>query len=255
MDGALFAFLQFVKAPKSLGSANASDYHTFLTENFGPAASLIEHNYPVSAFNSTSMPAFYAISAVLGEANYICTARRALNTTSAAGVPVWAYNFAHVPNCSWLPGVPQNVVPLLGPTHTAEIPFVFGHTVQHPTSNSSCNMTQAERTISRFMMDAWTSMAVNQKPTMNSSYWPPYKDAKQSLGMNIVNASVPGYIDYASCALWDEVNQILENDSNHNTTTASNSTATIKGAISGQVGSGVMVYGIVLLATAMFVIF
>jgi carboxylesterase type B len=171
---------------------------------------MIEDRYPVSAFNSTPWPAFYAISAVLGDVGFVCPAYRGLNTASANGVSVWAYNFAHTPSCSWLQDLPQDALKVVGATHTAEIQFVFGDTTNLPPPNGTCNMTQEEVGISAFMIEAWTSMAANQKPTLNNSLWPAYGNSNESLGINIVDSVAPGYINYTSCQFWDQVAKMLE---------------------------------------------
>lgn len=239
-EGAIFALLQYADAPKGPKSVTASDYHTFLFQNFGSsAAALIEQQYPVSAFNSTPYPAFFAISTVIGYTNYVCPAHRGLNTAASEGkVPVWTYNFAHTPNCPWLPSLPENALALIGPTHTAEIPFVFGHTTHLPSDSSNCSMTVEERALSRFLMESWTRMAVDGTP---SDDWPPYKNARQSLGINIgpVNDSsavpIAGYVDYTACAFWDEVNDMLVNQAKNESSSGSqsatnNAASTISGA-------------------------
>jgi hypothetical protein len=186
MDGAIFPLLQYSHAPKGPGSATESDYQIFLNEKFGTAgASLIEQHYPVSAFNSTPFPAFYAMAAAVGYANYVCTAHRGLNTAVSNNIPVWTYNFAHTPHCTWLPSLPQTALPLVGATHTCEIPFVFGHTTNLPNPDGNCSMTTTEIILSKFMMGAWTSMASSQIPIADDSLWPAYRDSKESLGINI----------------------------------------------------------------------
>ena len=227
MDGALFTLLQF--STDGPPAATASDYSTFLSQNFGPQASLVEEYYPLSAFNSTPFPPFYAISTVLSYAGYICPAYRGLNTAAANGVPVWAYLWDHTPNCTWFNALPQDAVPLVGPTHTSEIPFVFGNTVNLPAPNGTCNMTQQEVAISAFLVEAWTSMAANQMPTSNATLWPEYGSAQQSLGITVVNSTIPGYINFTACALWDEIAQLQEaayNASSNATTTPSSPTHT-----------------------------
>jgi para-nitrobenzyl esterase len=99
MEGTLFAFSIFEKGLSGPDSINAEDYDTFLQENFGDDSSTIKQAYPLSAFNSTPYPAFYAMSAVFTDHEFFCPARRALDATTAAGVPVWTYLFAHQPKC------------------------------------------------------------------------------------------------------------------------------------------------------------
>jgi hypothetical protein len=169
---------------------------------------MIEHYYPLSAFNSTPYPPFFAIAQVLTDATFFCSAYRGLNTAAANGVPAWTYFFNHNPKCSWLPIVPQEAVPLVGATHTAEIPFVFGNTVNLPAPNGTCDMTEQEKAISAFLSEAWTSMADIQKPTSDAAQWPAYGNAQKSLGINVTNFTTAGYIDYTVCKLWDGINEM-----------------------------------------------
>jgi hypothetical protein len=195
-------------APEGAASATAKDYETFLNENFGSVAPLVGHYYPLSAFNSTPYPPFFAIAQVLTDATYFCSAYRGLNTAAANGVPAWTYFFNHNPKCTWLPAVPQDAVPLIGATHTAEIPFVFGNTVNLPAPNGTCDMTEQEIAISAFLSEAWTSMADTQKPTSDAAKWPAYGNAQKSLGINITNFTTAGYVDYSVCKLWDGINKM-----------------------------------------------
>jgi hypothetical protein len=145
---------------------------------------------------------------VLTDATYFCSAYRGLNTAVANGVPAWTYLFNHTPKCTWLPDVPQEAIPLVGATHTAEIPFVFGNTINLPSPNGTCDMTEQEVAISTFLSEAWTSMADTQKPTSDAAEWPAYGNAQKSLGINITNSTTAGYIDYSVCKLWDGINKM-----------------------------------------------
>ena len=206
-EGTLFALAQYASAPEFAASATAKDYETFLNENFGSAAPLIEHYYPLSIFNSTPYPPFFAIAQVLTDATYFCSAHRGLNVAAANGVPVWTYFFNHNPKCSWLQAVSQQAVDIVGATHTAEIPFVFGTTVNLPAPNGTCEMTEQEKAISTFLREAWTSMADIQEPTSDSAQWPAYGNAQTSLGINVTNVTTAGYLDYTVCKLWDGLNE------------------------------------------------
>jgi carboxylesterase type B len=187
----------------------AQDYETFLQDNFGSAASLVMGYYPLSAFNSTPYPPFFAISTVFTDSVFKCTAYRGLNRAVEKGVPVWTYMFNHVPSCSWFPGITLQALPLVGATHTAEIPFVFGNLDNLPAPNGTCNFTPQERSISAFLLQAWTSMAANQDPSSNGTLWPAYGGASNPLGINIVNYTSAGVVDYSPCLLWDKVDVML----------------------------------------------
>lgn len=91
-EGNVFALITFAKVPNLARDVNATAYDTFLRENFDESlVPLIQHTYPISAFNTTPLPAFYAISQVLTDAGFFCPSRRGLNTAIAKGIPVWTY--------------------------------------------------------------------------------------------------------------------------------------------------------------------
>jgi hypothetical protein len=219
----LFALAQYATNPDGPAGATAADYTTFLQDNFGSAASLVEQHYPLSLFNSTPYPVFFAISQVLTESTYTCSAYRGLNRAVQKNIPVWTYLYDHTPSCQWLSFVPAEALPLVGATHTAEIPFVFGNLVNMPSPNGTCNSTTQEHAISAFLKKAWTAMAANGSPSTKDFHWPPYENSSQSLGINIVNSTTAGVVDYSSCQLWDQINNNFLKASN---STAANSTGT-----------------------------
>lgn len=190
---------------------NASDYDLFLTTNFGSSLTpKIKEYYPISLFNSTPFPALYAISVVLADSTYFCPAYRGLNKAASNGIPVYAYLFDHYPTCSWYQSLPQEAVQIVGPAHTAELPFVFGDTHNLPLPNGTCNMTTAEMAISSFLNNAWTSMASIQRPTADPKDWPAYQGPNNTLGITILNSTIPGPINYTRCELWDNIDQFQE---------------------------------------------
>ncbi|KZS97216.1 alpha/beta-hydrolase [Sistotremastrum niveocremeum HHB9708] len=231
-DGFLFSLLQFADLPNGPQTANATDYQLFLDESFGSDAGLVEQFFPLSAFNSTPGPAFFAISTVLTLAAERCRVFRGMNATAAHGVPVYAYIFGHSPTCSWIQGLPDESLPLIGATHTSEIPFVMNNTKNLPAPNGNCSMTEQEVDIATFLTNAWTSMAINQKPTLNVSQWPAW-GLDTSLGLNITNTSVAGFLNFSACQLFDSINTMAiaaaQNDSANSTSGSSNGTSSGSG--------------------------
>jgi carboxylesterase type B len=204
-EGNLFALLQFASAADGPYSATTQDYETFLTENFGSAAPLVEQYYPITAFNASPFPAFTAISDVFTESSVLCQLYRGANVAVSKGIPVWIYLFSHAPSCDWETLLPPAALPIVGATHSAEIPFVFGNTENLPLPNGTCSMSSTELTISKFMNEAWTSFAASQKPTTNSTAWPAYGGPSNTVGITFLNSTFPGKIDYSVCALWDRI--------------------------------------------------
>jgi carboxylesterase type B len=105
----------------------------------GSAAPLIAKAYSLSAFNSTPFPAFFAMEAIITDVSYKGPTYRALNLTVQNGVPAWTYLWNHTPSCTWFDFIPRQALTLLGATHTAEIPFVFGNLNNLPLPNGTCS--------------------------------------------------------------------------------------------------------------------
>lgn len=203
MEGTVFVLAQY-QSPE----VTTEDYTKFLVSNFGSAlAPTVESYYNVSAFNSTPFPAFFAMAAVTTDYGYKCSANRALSGGIANGVPVWTYLFNHTPSCPWIPGLGTNpeILELIGPAHTSEIPFVFGNVDHFPLPNGNCSFNAAEKAISAAMIEQWSSMAANAHPT---SDWPEYT-LNESLGLNIINSTLAGRVDYSVCHFWDEIDAAL----------------------------------------------
>ena len=166
------------------------------------AAPIVEAYYPISAFNSTLYPAFYALSTILTDQSFKCPAYRALNRAVEKGIPVWTYLFEHTLSCQWLPQLPAKAVPIVGGTNTAEIPFIFGNLDHLPGANGTCNLTAREMEISRVLINAYTSLASTGNASNSAFNWPEYKIA-QSLGINVNSSVTTGVVDYSMCSFWD----------------------------------------------------
>ncbi|MCJ1399705.1 hypothetical protein MMC11_002907 [Xylographa trunciseda] len=222
-DGTLFVLEQF----RSPTAPTAADYNQFLLANFGTAAMVVNQTFPLSLFDSTPFPPFFAIEAVITDVTYLCRAYRGLQVSAQKGIPVWTYQFNHTPSCPWVTDFPAAALPALGSTHTAEIPFVFGNLIDQPTPNGTCKFTSAEDLMSASLISAWTSMAEYGEPTNNGTFqWPAF-NASQSLGLKINNSTSTGVIDYSACRFWDEINDLVFNGTIiFNGTASGTSTAT-----------------------------
>jgi hypothetical protein len=81
---------------------SATQYQTFLTENFGPAASIVAKQYPLTlpAFNESGLPpAFAAINPIITQVQLTCPAYQAMLKTQANNIPEYTYLNSHVRNC------------------------------------------------------------------------------------------------------------------------------------------------------------
>lgn len=200
-DGTLYILAAY---GSQLLALSAADYDDFLAHNFGPYAPLVNQTYPLALFNATPYPAYEAISTVFTHARLRCFGRMGavLSSSGENGVGAYAYSFNHAPSCDWEEAIPDKEVllELLGATHSAEVPFVFGHTRGLPAPSGNCNLTGAEVAMSEWMVDAWTSMARKGEP---GGGWPAYEDDGERSGVNFGDEAVVGEIDYSMCDFWD----------------------------------------------------
>ncbi|KAK3683175.1 hypothetical protein LTR37_020488 [Vermiconidia calcicola] len=188
-------------------------YEAFLNSSYGQAAPLVAQRYPVSAFDSTPFPAFSALVQMATEANFWCPAYQGLNKAVSNGIPVWTYRWGQAPTCPWYTSFPPSVLPVFGAAHTAEIPFVFNNIESHPLVWPNCSFTNNEVSLSREMVDFWTSMAASGTP---GDSWPRFT-TESSRGINIVNgsaAATPGVVDYSACTFWQQVRDVVLQSSN-----------------------------------------
>ena len=200
-------------------------YTKFIQSSFGSAAPSVAERYPLSAFNDTKFPAFYAMSDLLTDVEFKCPAYRGLDGAVQNGVGAFAYSWAHTPFCPWFPA-PEEAFAISGPTHTAEIPFVFAHTENLPPPNGNCNFTREEQDISARMVSAWSSMAATGNPSNQGLQWPEFEPSTL-LGVNINSSVTAGSIDFSNCDFWDSLDAAeLRNASlANNASTAGNWTA------------------------------
>jgi len=149
------------------------------------------------------------------------------------GIPVWTYLWNHQSACTWIPGLPQEALPLVGATHTGEIPFVFGNLDVSHIFNTSCSFSAQDQGISRTLVNAWTSMAATQDPSGYSFDfpWPQYNAS--SIGLVINETVSVGEVDYSVCRFWDEINAMQYNQTN-----ATSTTGGINGTTSPSSGNG-----------------
>lgn len=199
-----------------------SFFKSFLQKDFGGAASLIEKYYPLDAYEaaagSSQLGVMAAISDVITDSDYRCIAYEGLVSASSKNIPVWTYEYIHNNTCAWLDTIApfQNqpeILNLLGATHTAEIPFVFGNMANQPLPNGTCNATEAEYHLSKQMMSLWTAMADNANPSTDTIQWPRFSESQNTTtpGLIFVNSTLTGQVDFGICkSLWHKIYDLLE---------------------------------------------
>lgn len=208
-------------------------YAAYLNSTFGPAASIVNAKYPVSAFSSDEFPAFEALVEVATQIGFFCPAYHGLMRANQIGTPVWTYLWSEAPTCPWYNSFNASVLPIFGAAHTAEIPFVFGNTYNNPPPNGNCNFTAAEDSLSQEFIGFWTGMTTGNP----GSTWPPFVTAA-SMGLNVLNgssAATPGVVDYSVCSFWSQVNATVYGVASATSNGTSTGTST---SASGTSGTG-----------------
>jgi carboxylesterase type B len=207
-EGALFALGTFQTA-----NVSASQYSAFLATNFGPAASIVGNQYPLTlpAFVATGFPAFAAISTIITESLFHCPAYQALLKAQSQNIPVYAYFNTHTPSCQWLTSLPAKAIPYVGATHTSDVPFIFGNLAGLPLPGGNCTMNADEHAISESLIAAWSAMASTRNPSVpGGQQWPQWNNNTLQ-GVTIVNATGVGTMDYSQCAFWDVIDNTVLN--------------------------------------------
>lgn len=188
------------------GTTLTADNYTTLIGAFAGASSVqtITSLYPLSAYSNTPNPVFEAL-AHIGTVVFKCSTALALQNTLNAGVPTYSYFFNHTPTCPWLPnnqlaGLSVNEsLAYLGPTHTAELPYVWA-SLNQTNVEPGCQFTPADYQISEILVAAWTSMARNGNPG-NVTTWPKYDNTSYQ-GLLINDGVSAGFINNTECLLW-----------------------------------------------------
>ena len=193
-------------------------YEGWVKYNFANLSTQVLEKYPfppvVSGATDNDLRGFNVLSTIITEYLYRCPAHHALLKATGRGIPVWTYYFNHTPTCPWFTQMPKESLPLLGPTHTSEIAFVFGETDHLPFPSGNCSFTPAEKQISRFLEGSWTRMSRGQAPVENSKTWPMWKP-DVSHGIVIDDDVHVGEVDYSVCEFWDKIDKRIEQMSLH----------------------------------------
>lgn len=196
-EGKLLLYVSYGNATASL---DQTDYDQTLVSNFGSQAAIVNATYPVLRYTNTELPVFYAIDDIYTLSVIHCPAFNAL-TSRANAAPVYSFVFNHTVTCPWVPFIGLDAVELLGPTHTSELPFVFGQVRQLPFGTGSCNLTDEEIALSAYVQAAWTSMAEAGNPGPD---WDKFRESS-TLGVVLNDVPVPGVVDYSECKFWEEL--------------------------------------------------
>ena len=101
--------------------------------------------------------------------------------------------------------MPAKSLKLLGATHAAELPLVFGRLTGF--ENGACNLTANEGQLSKQLVEAWTAMASKADPSSGGLQWPEFS-VQKSAGVVINETVEVGEVDYSVCEFWDEIDAL-----------------------------------------------
>ncbi|KAK6541863.1 hypothetical protein TWF694_007641 [Orbilia ellipsospora] len=200
----------------SLASANPenttdSSFDDFLQSEFGPLTAQINAQYPDSQFRSNPNPGFARASQILTDYAFKCPAYRGLLKAAEKGIPAWTYIFGHQPSCSLVPGLTQEILDFLGPTHGYDVPFFFGFTSGLPLPNGTCNDTPLEKNISSILVDGFTALADTGNLSTTDFNWPTFTNTSyQGLYMGPNSTEITSLAsNYSICEFWNQINAVI----------------------------------------------
>jgi para-nitrobenzyl esterase len=150
-------------------------------------ATAIAAEYPTDRYPSPAV----ALSALLGDANFACTALQVNEWTSAL-VPTFAYEFAD-------DAAPPRLAPIPVATHGSELPYLF----DLPNAPLQDPLNADQQALAASMRAAWANFAASGDPSTADAPWPAFGDAGQ--GMLLVTPQPQLDADFSSrhhCPFW-----------------------------------------------------
>jgi len=175
--------LAHLTAPKAVTEA---DYLAALDRRFGAFAARVAATYPASDFPSPND----ALIRVSTDERYACAVQDFAERATAAGLPVYAYNF----DVAY--AIPQ--LAALGPAHGAELTFVFGSLADDPSAAGS-------QAVSDLMQGYWARFGASGDPNgAGAPEWSTFAADRQN---RLVIDSDPHPVENfraEQCALWRE---------------------------------------------------
>ena len=146
--------------------------------------------YPVADYGSAQK----AAEAAVGDAGFICNARRTARAFTANGGKAYLYNFTHAPE--------NALIPELGSFHSAEVRYVFGV----PGQLLPQPLSPDELSLSKGIMGYWFDLSDKGDPNGAERVpWPAYdadSDQHLTLAMSIAAGDK---LKQAQCDFWDEL--------------------------------------------------
>jgi len=200
---ALFDLGLFNKVPYILGSnsdegtlfamgttpiTTEEEYQAELLARYGTYAPAIEALYPASKFGGNYQDALIRVS---GDSSLVCSTYDVAKRISDAKGKTWVYNFARVPNLSFILALD------LGAFHGLEISYVFG-SVEPPSTGDAY--------LGSKMREYWSRFAEKGKPKATKSQsWPRFKTKSYKMIRFNSTISKLQYFRKAECDFWTGV--------------------------------------------------
>jgi para-nitrobenzyl esterase len=150
-------------------------------------AAAIAQEYPTTAYPSATI----AFSALVGDANFACTALQ-VDKWTAARVPTFAYELND-------PNPPPRYAPIPVATHTSELPYL----VDLPNAPLQDPLTADQRQLAAKMRAAWAKFAATGDPSTPAVPWPSFRPGGR--GLSLVSPHPQRDTQFASrhhCAFW-----------------------------------------------------
>jgi para-nitrobenzyl esterase len=151
-------------------------------------AAAIVAEYPLYAYASPKL----AFSALVGDANFACTALQ-MDAWTSRRVPTFAYEFND-------DGAPWRYAPIDPPvaTHLSELPYLF----DLPDAPFQAPFNTDQKALTASMRTAWTNFAASGDPSSAAVSWPPFDSVTV---MSLVPPQPQVVTDFAwrhHCSFW-----------------------------------------------------
>jgi para-nitrobenzyl esterase len=185
-EATIFFYLQGtgldLTAPEDAASYEA------LEESFFPGnGAAIVAEYPISSFEGSYKA---AAAEAMGDAAFVCGARRVAHALAASGVPTFRYDFNHALDLG-MPG--------LGAFHASELPFVFGNPLEPRVPLAARDLPVVDQ-----VMAYWGSMAKHGNPSHAGGLaWPRYDTTNETQLVLGATASTASAFKKEKCSFWD----------------------------------------------------
>jgi para-nitrobenzyl esterase len=149
--------------------------------------SKLVQEYPPAAYGSAAL----TFTALVGDANFACTALQ-LDKWTSARVPTFAYEFND-------PNPPARYADFPVATHTSELPYLF----DLPNTPLHEPLTADQQKLAASMRAAWANFGTYGTPSTRSFFWPSFR--RSGLAVSLVSPRPQidnGFATRHHCDFW-----------------------------------------------------